>query len=264
ASAVHYAEGFGLTTAEMRWSWHQYLQRPEDWDNPWACPQRAPSLAGLPPAVVVTAQFDVLRDEGIAYADRLRRDGVPVSQHEYEGSIHGFLWMGGRVDDSRTMLDDLQEDLSTVWGMSRCRETDTDGSPATPPAGPATVRHRQPTVAPRGDTGVMAYDQELADRIRDAMATEAGVSEKRMFGGLAFLVHGRMAVAASGQGGLMVRIDPADADSLVREPQVRRFEMHGREMDGWLRVEPEAVATDEELGSWVDRGVGYASTLPPR
>lgn len=110
----------------------------------------------------------------------------------------------------------------------------------------------------------MAYDQELADRIRDAMATEAGVSEKRMFGGLAFLVHGRMAVAASGQGGLMVRIDPADADSLVREPQVRRFEMHGREMDGWLRVEPEAVATDEELGSWVDRGVGYASTLPPR
>jgi acetyl esterase len=115
-SAVHYAEGFGLTTEDMRWSWHQYLQRPEDWGNPWACPQRSPSLARLSPTVVVTAEFDILRDEGVAYADRLRGDGVPVTHHEYGGAIHGFLWMGGRVDAYRAMLDDIARDLGTLWG----------------------------------------------------------------------------------------------------------------------------------------------------
>jgi acetyl esterase len=115
ASAVDNAEGFGLTTDDMRWSWKQYLQSPDDWHNPWACPARAPSLEGLPPAVVVTAEFDVLRDEGTAYVDRLRGAGIPVLHHDYGGSIHGFLWMGGRLDDCQAMLNDIARDLSKLW-----------------------------------------------------------------------------------------------------------------------------------------------------
>ena len=85
-----------------------------------------------------------------------------------------------------------------------------------------------------------------------------------MFGGLAFLVHGHMAVAASGQGGLMVRVDPADTATLVDDDTVTRMEMRGRQMDGWLRVTTDAVATDEALAAWADRGVAYVRTLPPK
>lgn len=109
----------------------------------------------------------------------------------------------------------------------------------------------------------MAYDVELADRVRAVVAAEPGLSEKRMFGGLAFLLHGTLAVSASSRGGLLLRIDPADAESLVDEPRVRRFEMRGREMDGWLHVLAEAVATDEDLRGWVRHGVGYARSLGP-
>jgi acetyl esterase len=119
ASAVDNAQGFGLTTEDMRWSWHQYLQSPDDWHNPWACPARSPSLEGLPPAVVITAEFDVLHDEGTAYADRLRGAGVPVLHHNYAGSIHGFLWMGGRLDDCHTMVNDIAEDLPRLWSAAR-------------------------------------------------------------------------------------------------------------------------------------------------
>jgi acetyl esterase len=115
ASAVECAEGFGLTTEDMRWSWHQYLQRPEDWDHPWACPDRSASLDGLPPAIVITAEFDVLRDEGAAYAGRLQQEGVSVFHHDYAGAIHGFLWMSGRVDDCAAMLDDVAKDLLHMW-----------------------------------------------------------------------------------------------------------------------------------------------------
>lgn len=108
----------------------------------------------------------------------------------------------------------------------------------------------------------MAYDVELADRIRDLVQGEPGLSEKRMFGGLAFLVNGNMAVSASGQGGLMVRIDPGQAESLVDQQHVRRFEMRGREMDGWLHVEGEAVRTDEQLAHWVGHGLDYVRSLP--
>lgn len=110
----------------------------------------------------------------------------------------------------------------------------------------------------------MAYDVQLADRIRSALETEMGLAEKRMFGGLAFLIHGNMAVAAGGQGGLLLRIDPAQADSLTAEPHVRRFEMRGREMNGWLRVDPEAVVSDEDLRRWVAQGITYARSLPPK
>ena len=110
----------------------------------------------------------------------------------------------------------------------------------------------------------MAYDEELADRVRQLLGDVPGVTERRMFGGLAFLVGGNMAVAASGQGGLMLRVDPGESASLVDEPSVSRMVMRGREMDGWLRVQPPALEDDEELRRWVGIGVDYAGTLPAR
>ena len=110
----------------------------------------------------------------------------------------------------------------------------------------------------------MAYDEDPADRIRELVAAESGVTEKRMFGGLAFLVGGSMSVAASGQGGLMVRIDPEDIDTLLAKPHARPFEMRGREMRGWLRVDPEGLRTKRQLAPWVARGVAYARSLPAK
>ena len=106
----------------------------------------------------------------------------------------------------------------------------------------------------------MAYDEELAGRIRDLIPKEPRLTEKKMFGGLAFLVGGNMAVAASGQGGLLVRVDPAQSDALVAASSARPMEMRGREMAGWLRVDP----SDDELAAWVDRGVSFARSLPPK
>ena len=108
----------------------------------------------------------------------------------------------------------------------------------------------------------MAFDEDLAERLRSVVAHERGVSEKRMFGGLAFLVNGNMAVSAGSQGGLLVRVEPGDTDRLARGAHVRRFEMRGREMDGWLRVDTEGVRTKRQLETWVARGVGYARSLP--
>ena len=110
----------------------------------------------------------------------------------------------------------------------------------------------------------MAYDEDLANRIRELMADEKGVTEQRMFGGLAFLVNGNMAVSASGQGGLLVRVDPAQTDQLVGRAHVRRFEMRGRSMDGWLRVDDAGVRTKRQLEGWVKRGVAYARSLPSK
>ena len=110
----------------------------------------------------------------------------------------------------------------------------------------------------------MAYDNELAERIREVVQGEPGLSEKRMFGGLAFLIDGKMAVSASSQGGLLLRVDPSLTEGLVSEPSIRRFVMRGREMDGWLRVDAEMVDTDHELRRWVSRGVTYARSLPQK
>jgi hypothetical protein len=110
----------------------------------------------------------------------------------------------------------------------------------------------------------VAYDEDLANRIRELLAAENGVVEKKMFGGLAFLIGGNMAVAASGQGGLMVRCDPEQTDRLVSKPHARRFEMRGREMDGWLRVDAEGVGTKRRLEPWVKVGADYARSLPPK
>lgn len=110
----------------------------------------------------------------------------------------------------------------------------------------------------------MAYDEDLANRIRELIAAERDLTEQRMFGGLAFLVAGHMSVAASGQGGLLVRVDPDATDALAAKPHARRFEMRGRQMQGWLRVDPEGVRTKRQLQPWVRRGVAYARSLPPK
>ena len=111
----------------------------------------------------------------------------------------------------------------------------------------------------------MAYDEELADRIRLLAAADGtAVSEQRLFGGLAFLVGGNMAIAASGQGGVLVRVDPADSDELVRSTSATVAVMRGREMAGWLRVASSDLDEDEQLAPWVRRGVAYATSLPTK
>ena len=110
----------------------------------------------------------------------------------------------------------------------------------------------------------MAYDEDLAGRIRELIAPEAGITETKMFGGLAFLVGGHMAVAASGQGGLLVRVDPGETGALLARPHTEPFAMRGREMRGWLRVGPEGVRTKRGLEPWVRRGVAFARSLPPK
>ncbi|MET0233556.1 MAG: TfoX/Sxy family protein [Kibdelosporangium sp.] len=110
----------------------------------------------------------------------------------------------------------------------------------------------------------MAYDDELADRVRELVATERGVTERRMFGGLAFLIDGNMSVSASRQGGLLIRMDPEEADALIDDEHVRPMVMGGREMNGWLRVDTEAVAAPSALEQWVTRSVTYARSLPAK
>ena len=110
----------------------------------------------------------------------------------------------------------------------------------------------------------MAYDEDLANRIRELILEEPGVTEQRMFGGLAFLIDGHMSVSASGRGGLLLRVDPADTEKLLKKPHAEPFEMRGRTMSGWLRVEGEGVRTKRQLAPWVARGVAYARSLPPK
>ena len=110
----------------------------------------------------------------------------------------------------------------------------------------------------------MAYDEKLAERIRELVAGERNLTEKKMFGGLAFLIGGNMAVAASGQGGLLVRVDPDQSDSLVASTNARPMEMRGRQMQGWLRLDTEDVRTKRQLARWVELGTSYARSLPAK
>jgi TfoX/Sxy family transcriptional regulator of competence genes len=110
----------------------------------------------------------------------------------------------------------------------------------------------------------VAYDEELAQRIRELLSGESGVTEKKMFGGLAFLIGGNMAVAASGQGGVLVRVDPAQSDRLLATTDARPMEMRGRKMQEWLRVKTEDVRTKRQLARWVDLGATYARSLPAK
>ena len=110
----------------------------------------------------------------------------------------------------------------------------------------------------------MAYDEQLAERIREALGTEPDVTERKMFGGLAFLIKGNMAVAASGQGGLLVRVDPAGSDRILARSKARPMEMRGRKMRGWLRVDADDVRTKRELARWIELGTTYARSLPAK
>lgn len=110
----------------------------------------------------------------------------------------------------------------------------------------------------------MAYDEDLADRIRDLVGEAPELTEKKMFGGLAFLIAGNMAVAASGQGGILVRVDPATSEKLVTTTSAQPMEMRGRQMHGWLRVAAEDVRTKRQLAKWVELGTTYARSLPAK
>ncbi len=110
----------------------------------------------------------------------------------------------------------------------------------------------------------MAYDEDLANRLRELLADEPGITERRMFGGLAFLLDGRMSVSASRNGGLLVRVDPAETAALLARPGVSLMEMGGRTMDGWITVAPAGLKTKRQLAGWVRRGTGFARTLPSK
>jgi TfoX/Sxy family transcriptional regulator of competence genes len=110
----------------------------------------------------------------------------------------------------------------------------------------------------------VAYDEDLANRIRELLGTQDGVVEKRMFGGLAFLINGNMSVSVSGRGGLLLRCDPDATDALREESHAGPFEMRGRVMDGWLRIDAEGVRTKRQLERWVSIGVTYARSLPAK
>jgi TfoX/Sxy family transcriptional regulator of competence genes len=110
----------------------------------------------------------------------------------------------------------------------------------------------------------MAYDEDLANRIREQLAGEQPIDEKAMFGGLAFLLGGNMAVGIMSTGDLMVRVGPDGAEEALAKPHARPFEMHGRQMNGWVRVAPEGFRTARQLGPWVRRGVAFARSLPPK
>jgi hypothetical protein len=110
----------------------------------------------------------------------------------------------------------------------------------------------------------MAYDEALAGRIRDLVGPEPNLTEQKMFGGLAFLIAGNMAVAASGQGGVLVRVDPGESDDLVATTPAALMVMRGRSMRGWLRVGPDDVSTEKALAAWVERGTAYARSLPAK
>jgi hypothetical protein len=122
---------------------------------------------------------------------------------------------------------------------------------------------RSAAASPEYDRRV-AYDEALADRIRELLQDEPGLTEQKMFGGLAFLIGGHMAVAASGQGGILVHVDPDESEALIARTKATLMEMRGRAMRGWLRVDTEHLRTMRQLGPWVERGAAYARSLPPK
>jgi TfoX/Sxy family transcriptional regulator of competence genes len=111
---------------------------------------------------------------------------------------------------------------------------------------------------------LVAYDEELAERLRELLYNEPQLTERKMFGGLAFLINGNMAIAASGQGGVLVRVDPTKSDKLVDTSNAEVAVMRGRPMDGWLRVASEHLRTKRQLAKWADLGAAYARSLPPK
>jgi TfoX/Sxy family transcriptional regulator of competence genes len=151
-------------------------------------------------------------------------------------------------------------DVGRQWPISRCAAV----TPTASVSVSVSKIQASPPVGGAWQTGGMGYDTELADRVRELVRGRDGGTEKRMFGGLAFLINGNMAVAASSQGGLLVRVDPADADTLVTDPHADRFVMRDRPMNGWLHIDPAGLTTAAQLERWVAHGVAYASCLPAK
>jgi hypothetical protein len=118
--------------------------------------------------------------------------------------------------------------------------------------------------APRGYDRPVAYDEVLAGRIRDLIGPDPELTEKKMFGGLAFLIRGHMAISASGQGGILVHVDPERSGDLVATTVATTAVMQGREMDGWLRVSEEHLTADDDLSGWIETAIGYCRSLPRR
>jgi TfoX/Sxy family transcriptional regulator of competence genes len=110
----------------------------------------------------------------------------------------------------------------------------------------------------------MAYDEDLANRLREQLAGEDAITEKKMFGGLAFLLNGHMSVSASRSGGLLARIDPAETDAALALPHATLMQIGARTMEGWIIVAPEGLVTHRELCDWVKRSLRFAKTLPPK
>ena len=110
----------------------------------------------------------------------------------------------------------------------------------------------------------MAYDEDLANRIRELIASEDGYTEQKMFGGIGFMIDGHMALGVSGQGGLMIHCSKEETEALLAKPGARPFEMRGREMKGWLRVDAESVSTKRALEPWVMQSVAFARALPTK
>src|SRR2546429_2525569 len=110
----------------------------------------------------------------------------------------------------------------------------------------------------------MAYDEDLANRIRELIASEDGYTEQRMFGGIGFMIDGHMAVGVSGEGGLMIHCSKEETEALLAKPGARPFEMRGPEMKGWLRVDAESVSTKRALEPWAMQSVAFARALPPK
>lgn len=115
-----------------------------------------------------------------------------------------------------------------------------------------------------GEDGRVSYDEELADRVEDLLGARRDATPKRMFGGLAWMVNGNMAVVVRSKGGLMVRVSPDDHDDLLAEPGAATTVMRGHPMRGWITVSPEACAAPSDVAAWVDRGLAYALSLPPK
>jgi TfoX/Sxy family transcriptional regulator of competence genes len=153
--------------------------------------------------------------------------------------------------------------LPPCWSVFFSKTNGATGEGHLPPKLTVAALARS-SLTPCRTIAVVAYDEKLAERIRELMAGESDLTEKKMFGGLAFLIGGNMAVAASGQGGVLVRVDPEESESLVTRTDARVFEMRGRSMRGWLRVDSEHLRTKRQLAAWVERGTAYARSLPAK
>ena len=221
-----------------------------------------------------------------ACARHRRRRGYARDECMAVGDSREDLGMAAHVGAFWLVANAIESDPSLADAAAEAANVEVTTSPngagvyealfASGVAAQAPPRSRRRTAAERhepsdslpgravGDDARMAYDEDLANRIRELIAEEESVTEKRMFGGLAFLVAGNMSVAASGQGGLMVRVDPEQTDALVAKPHAAPMVMRGREMQGWLRVDDEGVRTKRQLGPWVRRGVAYARSLPAK